>query len=150
MAPRLKVLIVEDDFLIADLSEDLLVGAGYEVCGIAGSVEEAVSLGLHLKPDLALIDFRLAGGGLGTEVASRLRAETRVGVLYATGNSTHVEMLGAEGEACLTKPYKAEDLMRGMKIVAEILTNGVTTLAFPHGFRMLPHPYSQPVEHANG
>jgi DNA-binding response OmpR family regulator len=146
MQSKLKVLIVEDDVLIADLSEDLLVRGGYDVCGIAGTVEEAVSLGLRHKPDLALIDFRLASGGLGTEVAARLRAGARIGVLYATGNST---LLDAEGEACLTKPYRAEDLLRGMKIVAEIVARGATALTFPHGFRMLQHPYSQPV-HANG
>ena len=150
MAHRLKVLIVEDDFMIADLSEDLLVGGGYDVCGIAGTVEEAVSLGQRYKPDLALIDLRLAGGGLGTEVAARLRAEARIGVLYATGNSTHVELVGAEGEACLSKPYKAEDLVRGMKIVAEVVAKGASSEPFPRGFRMLQHPYAQPVYQANG
>jgi hypothetical protein len=62
----------------------------------------------------------------------------------------HVQMLNAEGEACLTKPYKADDLIRGMKIVAEIVANGASSSPFPHGFRLLQHPYSQPMEHANG
>jgi DNA-binding response OmpR family regulator len=145
MLSKLKVLIVEDDFMIADMSEDLLVAGGYEVCGIAATVQAAVSLGLRHKPDLALIDFRLADGGLGTEVATRLRATSRIGVLYATGNSKHVEMQNAEGEACLGKPYQAEDLVRGMKIVAEFVATGASTLPFPHGFHMLRHPYSQPV-----
>jgi hypothetical protein len=74
-----------------------------------------------------------------------LRATSRIGVLYATGNSKHVEMQNAEGEACLGKPYKAEDLVRGMKIVAEFVATGASTLPFPHGFHMLRHPYSQPV-----
>jgi DNA-binding response OmpR family regulator len=150
MNSKLKVLIVEDDFLIADLAEELLVGGGFDVCGIAATVEEAVQLGLSQKPDLALIDFRLADGGLGMDVAARLREEARIGVLYATGNDARVKMLDAEGEACLAKPYKAEDLLRGMSIVAEIVATGAASPPFPHGFRMLQRPYAQPVEHANG
>jgi len=61
-----KVLIAEDDLMIADLAEDMLVGQGYEVCGIARTVPEAVALGRQHRPDLAVIDLRLADGGLGT------------------------------------------------------------------------------------
>ncbi|MGA2258611.1 MAG: response regulator [Thermoguttaceae bacterium] len=77
MAAKLKVLIAEDDLMIADMSEEILVDAGYEVCGIARTVSEAVALGRVHKPDLALIDHRLADGGLGSEVAARLRSAPR-------------------------------------------------------------------------
>jgi CheY-like chemotaxis protein len=150
MISKLKVLIVEDDFMIADMSEDLLVNGGFDVCGIAATVEEAVCLGLRHKPDLALIDFRLADGGFGTEVATRLRAVERIGVLYATGNSTHIGMQDAEGEACLAKPYRAQDLVRGMKIVAEFVATGASASLFPRGFHLLRHPYSQPAEYPIG
>jgi len=106
MLSKLKVLIVEDDFMIADMSEDLLVAAAMSLRHRRHG-SSAVSLGLRHKPDLALIDFRLADGGLGTEVATRLRATSRIGVLYATGNSKHVEMQNAEvrpASASLTRP----------------------------------------------
>jgi DNA-binding response OmpR family regulator len=150
MTSKLKVLIVEDDFMIADMSEELLVHSGYDVCGIGATVDAAVALGLLYKPDLALIDFRLADGGLGTEVAARLRAAARIGVLYATGNSKHIAMQSAEGEACLSKPYQTEDLLRGLEIVAEIVSTGTSALPFPHGFNLLHHPYSKPMEPAIG
>jgi hypothetical protein len=44
----LKVLIAEDDFMIADLAEMLLVGNGYKVCGIARTVADATNF-KHLK-----------------------------------------------------------------------------------------------------
>ena len=47
-----------------------------EVCGIARTVAEAVELGLRHKPDLAVIDLRLADGELGTEVAALLDFES--------------------------------------------------------------------------
>lgn len=150
MVSKLKVLIVEDDFLIADMSQEFLVDGGYDVCGVASTVEDAVALGGRHMPDLALIDFRLADGGLGTEVATRLRATGRIGVLYATGNPAHVVMRDAEGEACLCKPYRADELLRGMEIVAEIVATGAAAPPFPRGFKMLSHPYSKPVESPHG
>jgi DNA-binding response OmpR family regulator len=56
------VMIAEDDLLMADMLEDVLIGGGYEVCGIARTVEQAVELGERYKPDLAILDIRLAEG----------------------------------------------------------------------------------------
>lgn len=60
--------------MIADMVELLLVDAGYEVCGIARTVAEAVALTQRHKPDLAVIDVRLADDDLGTEIAVQLGA----------------------------------------------------------------------------
>jgi CheY-like chemotaxis protein len=150
MKSMLKILIAEDNLMIADVAEYLLVQQGYEVCGIAATVEEAVALGLRHKPDLALIDLRLADHGLGTEVATRLRALGRIGVLYATGNDAADALEDAEGEACLCKPYQTEDLMRGLEIVAEIVATGAAVAPFPHGLRLLRRAYSKPMTPANG
>ena len=100
----LRVLIAEDDLMIADMAEEVLVDHGYKVCGIARTVDEAVALGKHCKPNLALLDLRLADNGLGTEVAARLAPFGRLGVLYATGNMAHVVLTAANGDACLAKP----------------------------------------------
>jgi two-component system, response regulator PdtaR len=81
-----KVLIVEDDLMIADFAEEALAAAGFEVCGIARTVAGALALGARHAPDLAVIDLRLAHGDLGTAAAAGLRARSRVGVLFATGN----------------------------------------------------------------
>lgn len=72
----LKVLIAEDDLMIADLAEEILVDEGYEVCGIARTVAEAVILAHQHKP---VLDLRLADGGLGTEIAAQLRPLGRLG-----------------------------------------------------------------------
>jgi DNA-binding response OmpR family regulator len=140
----LKVLIAEDDFMIADMAEEVLVEHGYEVCGIARTVAEAVALGRRPKPDLAVIDQRLADGGLGTEVAAQLGALGRIGVLYATGNVSHVMVNAAYGDACLSKPYRSDDLVRGLEIVADIVATGRVSPPFPHGFQVLPPAIAVP------
>jgi CheY-like chemotaxis protein len=134
----LKVLIAEDDLMIADMAEEILIEGGYEVCGIARTVTEAVALCRRHKPDLALLDMRLADGGLGTEVAAQLSALGRLGILYATGNITDVTLNAANGDACIGKPYSSDDLVRGLQIVAEIVATGIASPPFPRGFQLLP------------
>jgi CheY-like chemotaxis protein len=135
----LKVLIAEDDLMIADLVEEILVDKGYEVCGISRTVAEAVALAQHHKPDLAVIDLRLADGDLGTEIAAQLLPLGRFGVLYATGNISQVALTTSDGDACLSKPYTSADLLRGLEIVAEIVATGKALPPFPKGFQIL-HP----------
>src|ERR1700722_13935219 len=147
-----KVLIAEDDLLIAEMIRDFLEDAGYEVCGIASTVAEGVELGERHQPDLAVLDLRLAGGGLGTEIAARLNHQNHLGILYATGNLGHIGLTKADGEACLGKPYRSEDVVRALKIVEEIVSTGEASRPFPKGFYVLkrPPPSGQLPETGNG
>ena len=79
-------MIAEDDLVMADMLEETLAANGYDVCGIARTVEKAVELGEHYKPDLAVLDIRLADGGLGTDIPARLKSQGHMGVLYASGH----------------------------------------------------------------
>ena len=74
-----KVLIAEDDLLIADMLAEVLVGGGYDVCGIARTVDEAVELGKRHEPDLAILDIRLAEEGRGTDIPAQLKGDGRWG-----------------------------------------------------------------------
>jgi DNA-binding response OmpR family regulator len=133
----LKVLIAEDELIIADLLEEALVMSGYEVCGIARTVDEAVALTDLHKPDLAVFDVRLAQGGRGTEIARRVDRK-KLGILYATGADTrHSPLTSADGIASITKPYRIEDLDRALAIVQEIMLTGTTTRSLPAGLRLL-------------
>lgn len=132
-----KILIAEDDPMIADATEEVLVRSGYEVCGIARTVAAAVALGRTHKPDLAIIDVRLADGGIGTDIPIQLSSSDRVGILYAAGNVACLTLAHAAGDACLAKPYRAVDLLRSLELVAEIVATGTATSPFPRGFRVL-------------
>jgi two-component system, response regulator PdtaR len=132
-----RVLIVEDDFMIADYLEEILVEAGYEVCGIAGNVADAIALGERHRPSLGVIDMRLGNGELGTAVAAALCPHGGFGVLYATGNSRHPMLDGAQGEACIGKPYTAEAMVAALGIVAGRMAHAPATAHFPPGFRLL-------------
>lgn len=135
----LKVLIAEDELMIADLLEETLIMSGYEVCGIARTVDEAVALADLHKPDLAVLDVRLAQGNRGPDIARRLSDRGTIGILYATGeDARHSTLTLADGSASITKPYQVEDVARALSIVREIMTLGTATPPFPPGFRLLP------------
>ena len=147
----LKVLIAEDDLAMADLLGETLVDHGYEVCGIARTVAEAIVIGCLHRPELAVIDLRLANGGIGIEVAKRLGKLGRMGVLYATGNGSQFALTAADGDACLAKPFGDAALLRGLEIVRDILATGRATPPFPRGFQVLPPPSAEaPRETSNG
>jgi len=133
----LKVMIAEDDLMMADMLEDVLVGNGYEVCGIARTVEKGVELAERHKPDLAVLDLRLAEGGIATEIAARLNRPDGLGILYATGNGTQISLTKADGDAWLGKPYRPEDIVRALKIVEQIASTGEASKPFPKSFHVL-------------
>jgi len=140
----LKVLIAEDELMIADLLEETLIISGYEVCGIARTVDEAVALAELHKPDLAVFDVRLARGGRGPEIARRLSGRATIGILYATGDDVrHSTLTRADGSASIAKPYRNEDVARALVIVREVMTLGTATPPFPQGFRLLPESSSR-------
>jgi len=130
------VLIVEDDIMIADSLEEILVAAGYTVCGIASTTADAIALGNRYHPDFGIIDLRLSEGGWGTDVAAALHARGGFGVLYATGNPDHPLFNNAQGEGCIAKPYTATSIVSALGIVRERMA-GLPLSAPPQGFRWL-------------
>ena len=68
----MKILIVEDEALVAMNMQDVLESQGHEVIKIADNEESAILAAIHCKPDLALVDMRLSGGGCGLVVARQM------------------------------------------------------------------------------
>ncbi len=133
----LSILIVEDDLMIADMTEEFLIASGYSVCGIARTVSAGIALARTHRPDLALIDLRLADGGLGTDVAAELRKSMKTGILFASGNISQFDLTSENGDGSLVKPYLTKDLLCGLSIIAEIVATGSSSLPHPRGFRLL-------------
>jgi two-component sensor histidine kinase/CheY-like chemotaxis protein len=123
---------------MADMLAEILAMSGeYEVCGIARTVDKAVELGRRHNPDLAILDIQLADGGLGMEIPPRLKHLRRLGVLYASGHIGEMGLTRADGNACLSKPYKNEDIIRALEIVKEIVSTGEASPPYPQGFHVL-------------
>ncbi len=82
----MKVLIVEDEVLIALHLAAMVQDLGHEVVGIATSASEAVSSAATHRPDVALMDIRLSGGGTGIEVAGEIHARQGLRCIFISAN----------------------------------------------------------------
>src|SRR3712207_1450175 len=81
---RARVLIIEDELIIAWQLSEAIQEIGHEVCGMAADATEAVALAAQLLPDLVLIDVHLRRGTDGVAAAAAIRAERRAPVVFCT------------------------------------------------------------------
>ena len=131
-----RVMIVEDEALVALTLEDVLTEAGYIVCGIADRPTEALEIARVMEPDIAIVDVRLADGGDGIMLAELLLAAMPVLVLFATGNPAEIRARATVGHGCLSKPFQAEALLAALETVHSGGTDAIP------GFFRLPLGHS--------
>jgi signal transduction histidine kinase/CheY-like chemotaxis protein len=131
-----KVMIAEYDPRTANALRKGLARSGYDVCGIACTVDKGVDAAKLCKPDLLILATRLGDKGRGKDVAARLSCP-RPGILYVTDGGGHEDLTKADGDAYLMKPYRLKDLVLALGIVDEISSTGETSRPFHHGFELL-------------
>lgn len=112
-----RVLVVEDEAIAALDLEMLLEDLGYEPCGVAASAPEAVRLADATRPDLVLMDVRLAGGTDGVDAAIEIHRRHGVPVVFLTAHSdpaTLERVRSANPRAILAKPYSRSQLAEAL------------------------------------
>lgn len=108
-----RILVVEDEAIVAADLEDRLTRMGYDVVGTAESGEEAIQKTRDLKPDLVFMDIMLKGAMDGIEAAAVMREEQSVPVIFLTANSNDAIINRAkvsEPFAYLLKPFEERHL----------------------------------------
>jgi light-regulated signal transduction histidine kinase (bacteriophytochrome) len=111
--PGARILVVEDERILAlDLAETL-DELGYTVVGVASRGEEAIELAGRLDPQLIVMDVRLAGEIDGITAAETIRDEHDVPVVFLTAHAdddTLHRATSSDASAYLVKPFKPPDL----------------------------------------
>lgn len=111
-----KILIVEDDLIIGLSTEKMVERLGCEVIGRVTTGEEAITVALDKKPDVILMDIRLAGELDGIDASLKIRDRNQnFKLIYVTGNADPGYREKAKGSgyvAYLIKPVRFEDLKR--------------------------------------
>jgi CheY-like chemotaxis protein len=105
---KLKVLIIEDESIVAMMVEDFIVDLGHEVVGTAGRLEHAQKLAGELPIDFAIVDVNLNGQHT-YPVAETLKARG-VPFVFATGYGVSGLKEEWRQNAVLQKPFQPEDL----------------------------------------
>ena len=105
----LRVLIVEDDALIATLLSELLAAMGHDVCATAATEAHAVAAAARHRPDLMIVDAALARGSGVSAVEEILRAGP-VAHLFVSGDPGTVQALRPSA-VVVRKPFREADLV---------------------------------------
>jgi DNA-binding LytR/AlgR family response regulator len=119
MSPT-RILIVEDDMIIAANISLQLSKLGYEVTGIETKAAEAIHHALETKPDLILMDIQLRGESTGIEAAHAIQEILDIPIIYLTANEDDATFQKAKDThpfAFISKPFSNQNLERTIALV---------------------------------
>ncbi|MGL5080739.1 MAG: hybrid sensor histidine kinase/response regulator [Microcoleaceae cyanobacterium] len=116
---NIRILVVEDEAIVAEDIAGRLEKMGYQVAGIVASGEEAIRLAAQFSPDLVLMDIILQGEIDGIEAAQQVRKQLNIPVVYLTANADDIT-LKRVGQTSpfgyLLKPFKSKELQVAIEI----------------------------------
>lgn len=119
MDTQIKILVVEDEMIIAAKISMQLTSLGYEVTGILPRGEQAIQQVKENKPDIILLDINLKGELDGIETARQIQQFAEIPVIYLTANSDEATFNRAKPTkpyAFISKPFKQLDLQRAIEL----------------------------------
>ncbi len=108
-----RIVVVEDEAIVALDLKGKLEGFGYEVCRVVDTGEDAMRAAEELRPDLVLMDIRLAGPVDGVEAAAWIGEQLRIPVIFLTAHSDDTTLLrakAAEPADYMLKPVGEQEL----------------------------------------
>lgn len=114
-----RLMVVEDDAIIALRLKELLTSMGYEVAGTAGSGEEAVRLASRLKPDLVLMDIKMPGRLDGVDAAERIGKNLDIPVIFLTAYANEAlinRALEVEPSGYVLKPIRKWEISTAIEV----------------------------------
>jgi signal transduction histidine kinase len=114
-----KILVVEDEAIVAENLADRLVESGYDISGIVDSGSDAIALAVATSPDLVLMDIVLKGEIDGITAAQTIYSQLAIPIVYMTAYSdekTLQRSKSAQPLAYLIKPFRPQELKATIEI----------------------------------
>ncbi|WP_115720299.1 EAL domain-containing protein [Gallaecimonas mangrovi] len=114
-----KILVVDDEAIIAMDVAEQLEEFGYQVVGIAHSGEQAIKLIKEMQPDLVLMDIVLGAGIDGIQTAAKAKQDANIPFIFLSAFSDLETVTRAANTApygYLTKPYQANELRAAIEV----------------------------------
>lgn len=116
---KVKILVVEDEVIIADNICDTLEELGYETLEPAINYTEAVEIIENEKPDIAILDIQLSGKKTGIDLAKKINEDFDFPFIFLTSNADKATVNDAKTvnpPAYLVKPFSREELYTSIEI----------------------------------
>jgi CheY-like chemotaxis protein len=114
-----RILIVEDERVVAEDLSRTLVSLGYEIAGIAGSGEDAITFAEREKPDLILMDIMLSGKMDGISAAERIQTIRTTPIIYVTAYADDLLLARAKKTGpfgYIVKPFNEREIRSNIEI----------------------------------
>ena len=140
--PPQTLMIVEDEALVAIVLREVLTEAGYIVLDLTTRHVQALEVARDTKPDLALVNIRLAGGDDGIELAEKLKA-LDIPVVFISGQTSRARSADTVAIGSMPKPYDADEMVLA---VADLLARlkGPTDLSKPENLQVFTEDLGTP------
>jgi len=119
-----RILLIEDDFLVASQIEAALIEAGFEIAGVASSADEAIELAASQRPLLCVVDSRLAGARDGIEAAVEIFKAQGIRCIFATAHAdTEARMRATKAAPLgwLQKPFSMTSVVAAVRGAVDAL-----------------------------
>ena len=112
-----RLLIVEDEVMVAWALVETVHGLGWKVCATVTTEQAAVEAASQLKPDAILMDYRLAEGGDGLLAARRIREVTDVPIIFCTAYVAGLrnQILSVPRVQLVPKPVRPLSLQKALE-----------------------------------
>jgi DNA-binding response OmpR family regulator len=134
-AAYMRILVVEDDPILAITLENELIDAGHEVIGPATTAAEGHQLALAHRPDVALLNINLKNGSSGVDLARSMLADLGTPSIFISGNMQEARQGRDAAIGYLSKPYQFSAVLQSIEIAAKIGKGEKHGLP-PHGLEL--------------
>jgi DNA-binding LytR/AlgR family response regulator len=125
MIKKTKILIVEDEGIIAESIRITIESLGYEVVGVADNALDAIAILNNFTVDLAILDINIQGDKNGVWLANTMFKDKAFIFLTAYGdNKTILQAMETKPSGYLLKPFKKEDISIAIQIALINFTSG--------------------------
>jgi CheY-like chemotaxis protein len=131
----LRVLVIEDDALIAFDLTSTLNDAGHTTVGPAATSEQAFKLASANKPDVAFVDIRLRDGATGTQIARELQTRYRIPCVFVSSSAEDAHAARDAAVALIIKPAGSDTVLAALDVIAALL-RGEQPKRIPPGMLM--------------
>ena len=130
----IRILIVEDEFIIGQHIRSTLEGFGYAVVGQAMDASSALTMFQDERPDLVILDITLSDQGSGITFAKEINQTAPRPIIYLTSHSdpqTISQAMATKPAAYLTKPFKKADLYAAIELAIYNFAEGIEPVLEP-------------------
>lgn len=140
----MKILIGEDEILIAEHIKDILFSYGYKDVMMAHSKEKIIELIDESSPDIALLDIRMEGKHDGINIGEYIAQHHRFPIVYITSHSTQdvvKEALKTKPGGYVIKPFQPIDIFTAVQIALDNHKDREMVFVFKNNHEKVRLPY---------